>query len=147
MIESGDFLIDPNAPRPRCFEIETNSHPYAWTLFKQILPPAQLEEELAAGGWTFFFMAGRIRTRAFGFDREKAIYAALQRGIRATRAQGCNCLQVEGVEMHSFLGIPYVSMLIRPRHIQKGVLFAGPSIGVAADITAHELRPNVAAII
>jgi hypothetical protein len=124
MITPGVLLIERDAPRPRCFEIEADSHPNAWMLIKQTFTPAQLEEELSAAGWTFFFMAGRIRTTAFGFDRDKTIYEVLKRGITAVRQQRCNCLQIEGVEMHSFLGIPYVSMSIRPRHIQKGMLFA-----------------------
>lgn len=144
MITEGVLLIERDAPRPRCFKIEADSHPNAWMLIKQTLTPAQLEEELSATGWTFFFMAGRIRTTAFGFDRDKTIYQALKRGISAVRQQRCNCLQIEGVEMHSFLGIPYVSMSIRPRHIQKGMLFADPSFGDRASLTAHELRRNVA---
>jgi hypothetical protein len=145
MITSGVLLIEPDAPRPRCFEIEADSHPNAWVLVKQTLTPAQLEDELSATGWTFFFMAGPLRMTAFGFDREKTVNRALKRGIRAVRQQGCNCLQIESVEMHSFLGIPRVSMSIRPRHIQRGMLFAGPSLADGASITAHGLRSNVAA--
>lgn len=145
MITSGVLLIEPAAPRPRCFEVDVHSHPDAWTSIKYTLTPQQLEKELSATGWTFFFMAGPIRVTAVGFDRERTVYAALKRGIQAVRQQRCNCLQIERVEMRSFLGVPYVGLLVRPRHIQKGVLFAGPSIGDAADITAHELRRNVAA--
>jgi len=145
MITSGALLIEPDAPRPRCFEVDSHSRPNAWTPVKHTLTPQQLEKELSATGWTFFFMAGPIRVTAFGFDQEKTVYAALNRGIQAVRQQGCNCLQIESVERHSFLGIPYVSMSIRPRQIQRGMLFAGPSLGDGADITAHGLRRNAAA--
>jgi hypothetical protein len=50
------------------------------------------------------FMAGPIRVTAFGFDREKAVYAALKRGIQAVRQQRCKCLQIESVKMRSFPG-------------------------------------------
>ena len=145
MITSGVLLMEPNAPRPRCFEIAADSHPNAWMLIKYTLTPQQLDKELSATGWTFFFMAGPIRVTAFGFDREETVYAALKRGIKAVRQQGCNCLQIESVEMHSFLGIPSVSMSIRPRHIQKGMLYAGASLADGANPTAHGLRSNVAA--
>ena len=145
MITSGLLLIEPDAPRPRCFEVDAHSNPNAWTSIKYTLTPQHLEKELSATGWTFFFMAGPILVTAFGFDREKTVYRALKRGIRAVRQQGCNCLQIESVEMHSFLGIPRVSMSIRPRHIQRGMLFAGPSLADGVSITAHGLRSNVAA--
>lgn len=145
MITSGLLLIEPDAPRPRCFEVDAHSHPNAWTSIKYTLTPQQLEKELSATGWTFFFLAGPIRVTAFGFDREKTVDRALKRGIRAVRQQRCNCLQIESVEMHSFLGIPRVSMSIRPRHVQRGMLFAGPSLADGASITAHGLRSNVAA--
>src|ERR1051326_5832918 len=140
MITPGVLLIERDALRPRCFEVEAGSHPNAWMSVKHTLPPQQLEKELSATGWTFFFMAGPIRTTAFGFNREKTVYAALNRGIKAVRRLSCNCLQIESVEMRSLLGVPYVSLSVRPRHIQKGTLFAASLVGDGASITAHELR-------
>lgn len=145
MITAGALLIERNAQRPRCFEVEAGSHPNGWMFIKQTLTPQQLEKELSATGWTFFFMAGPIRATAFGFHRDKTVYAALNRCIKAVRQQSWNCLQIEGVEMRSLLGIPYVSMSVRSRHIQKGILFAGSSPGAGADISAAELRRKVAA--
>jgi len=145
MITPGVLLIERDALRPRCFEVEAGSHPDAWMSIKRTLTPQQLEKELLATGWTFFFMAGPIRTTAFGFNRDKSIYAALNRGIKAVRRLSCNCIQIESVEMRSFLGIPYVILSVRSRHIQKGTLFAASSIGDVAGLTAHDLRRNVAA--
>jgi len=145
MITPGVLLIQRGALRPPCFEVEADSHPNAWIFIKQTLTPRQLENELSATGWTFFFMAGPIRTTAFGTDREKTVYAALNRGITAVTRLSCNCLQIESVEVLSFLGIPYVRLSVRPRHIQKGKLFAGSTAGDEASIAAHELRRNAAA--
>ena len=90
-------------------------------------------------------MAGPIRATAFGFNRDKMVYVALNRCIRAVRQQRCNCLHIESVEMHSFLGFPYLRLSVRTRHILKGMLFADPSAGNAENITSHDLRRNVAA--
>ena len=144
MITSGGFLVEGGALRPCCFEV-ASAHPNGWIFIKQTLTPQQLEKELSATGWTFFFMAGPIRATAFGINREKTVYAALNRCIKAVKQQRCNCLQVESVETHSFLGIPYVSVSVRPRHIQKGMLFDGSPPGAGADISAAELRRKVAA--
>jgi hypothetical protein len=147
MITPGALLIERDALRPRCFEVEAGSHPNGWIFVKQTLSlsPQQLEKELSATGWTFFFMAGLIRATAFGTNREKTLYAALNRSINAVKRLSCNCLQIESVEVLSFLGIPYVRLSVRPRHIQKGTLFAGSTAGDEASIAAHELRRNVAA--
>jgi hypothetical protein len=145
MITPGVLLIERDALRPQCFEVEAGSHPDGWMPVKHTLTPQQLEKELSGAGWTLFFMAGPIRATAFGLNRDKTVYAALNRCIKAVRRQRCNCLQIESVETHSFLGIPYASLSVRPRHIQKSMLFASPSAGDAANSTADELRRNVAA--
>ncbi len=145
MITPGVLLIKRDALRPRCFEVEPGSHLNGWIPVQHTLTPRELEKELSATGWTFFYMAGTIRETAFGFNREKTVRTALNRCIKAVNQQRCNCLQIESVEMHSFLGIPYVSLSVQPRHIQKGTLFDGSSVRDQASIPSHELRRNVAA--
>jgi hypothetical protein len=143
MIASGVLLIEPDVIRPPCFKVEAESNANDWLLLKQTLTPQELEAELAATGWTFFFMAGTIRTTVFGFDRDKLIYAALKRCIQAVKLQRCNCLQIESVKIGSFLRLPYVSMSVRPRHIQRGILFAGTSPLDGADLPGPELHREV----
>jgi hypothetical protein len=125
MMTSGTILIEKDAPRPQCFQVEDDSCPNAWLSVKHNLTPHELEKELATAGWTFFYMAGAIKTTAFGFDRAKMIHAALKRLITSVRLQKCNCLEIDGVATHSFLGMPYLSVSVHPRHIQKGLVFSG----------------------
>lgn len=129
MIMSGTILIEKGAERPRCFQIEDESHPNAWMSVKHGLSPRKLEAELAAEGWTFFFMASTIRTTAAGFDRVKMTRTALKRAIADAVRQKCNCLEIDGVATHTFLGIPYVSVSAHARNIQKGSVFAGREPG------------------
>jgi hypothetical protein len=144
MITPGVLLIEPDALRPRCFQVEADSHLNSWMVVTHGLTSQQLEKELSATGWTFFFMAAPIQMTAFGFDRVRTLYAALKRVIKAVKQQRCNCLQVESVDMRSFLGIPYIALSARPRHIQKGMVFAGVPVGDGARISP-ELRPDVVA--
>jgi hypothetical protein len=145
MITSGVLLIEPDTSHPRCFHVEADSRLNSWAVVTHGLTSQQLESELSATGWTFFFMAGPLRMTAFGFDRDRMHYAALKRVIKAVKQQRCNCLQVESVDMHSFLGIPYITLSARPRHIQKGMLFLGRSVGDRAGISPPELRRNAVA--
>ena len=125
MITSGTILIEKDALHPQCFQLEDDSSPNAWMTVKHNLNSHELEKELATAGWTFFYMAGSIRTTAFDFDRVKMINAALKRVISNVRQQRCNCLEIDDVATHSFLGMPYVSVSAHPRHIQKGMVFSG----------------------
>jgi hypothetical protein len=127
MIKSGDLLVEQSELRPRCFEVQANSHPNAWRFIQHNLTPQDLEKELSATGWTFFFMAGAIRKTTFGFDREKAASVALERAIKGVKELRCNCLQIESVQAHSFLGIPWVCVSAYARHVQKGTSFSGKS--------------------
>jgi hypothetical protein len=125
MITAGTILMEKEASHPHCFQLQDDSCPYAWMSVTHNLTPHELEEEVSATGWTFFFMANLIRTTAFGLHRSKMIAGALKRLIAGVKLQKCNCLEIHNVATHSFLGMPYVSISAHPRHIQKGMVFSG----------------------
>jgi hypothetical protein len=125
MIAAGTILMAKDAPRPPCVQVEDHLFPDAWVSVAHNLPGHELEKQLTAVGWTFFYMASAVSKTAFGFDRAKMIQTALHRAITSVSQQRCNSLEVDDVTMHSFLGIPYVSVSVHPRHIQKGSVFSG----------------------
>lgn len=84
----------------------------------------ELDTAVGKAGWTFFFMAGEIKIRAFGFDKEKAIRRAVKGVITNVKGQKCNCLEITQVSPKSFLGIPYVNVRAHARHIQKSSAFS-----------------------
>lgn len=123
MINAGSILIQSDAGRPEYFRAVDEVCPPAWTAVSHSLKPSALEAELSRTGWTFFFIANKVRTRAFGFDPARRMATALKRIVSRVREQGCNSLEIEGVATHSFLGVPYLSVSARPRHIQQGFVF------------------------
>jgi len=125
MIMSGTILIAKDAPRPPCVQVEAHAFPDAWVSVAQNLPARELEKDLVAAGWTFFYLASAVKTTAFGFDRTKMIHAALQRAITNVSLQRCNCVEIDDVSTQSFLGLSYISLTAHPRHIQKGATFSG----------------------
>ena len=125
MITPGTILMDKDTLRPQCLQLETDPYPNAWIPVKHDLTPHDLEKELSTAGWTLFYLASPISTTAFGFNRAKMIHAALKRLIAKAKLQKCNCLEIDDVVTRSFLGMPYVSVSAHPRHIQKGLVFAG----------------------
>lgn len=125
MIIPGAILVQKGTVLPEPLRLDSGWHASGWTSVLNNLDRHQLEKELATAGWTFFYMAGAIRTTAFGFDKQKMIDAALKRLITNVRLEKCNSLEIDNVEMHSFWGMPYVSISAHSRHIQQGMLFSG----------------------
>lgn len=126
MITPRTILMDKDAHRPQCLKLEEDPYPNTWIPVKHNLTPNDLEKELSTTGWTLFYLASPISSTAFGFNRAKMIHAALKRLIAQAKLQKCNCLEIDDVATRSFLGMPYVSISAHPRHIQKGLIFAGP---------------------
>lgn len=122
-MKAGTILIDRHALRPRCFHVEDDSGPNGWVPVQHNLTQNELEKELSTAGWTFFYLANSVKTTAFGFNRARMIDAALKRVIANVKQERCNCLEIDRVATHTFLGLPYVSVSAHPRHIQKGMVF------------------------
>lgn len=146
MITSGTILIAKDAPHPQCFQLEDDSSANAWMRVKHNLNSHELEKALESAGWTFFYMAGAIRTIAFGFNRAKMIQAALKRLITNVKQQKCNCIEIDAVAAHSFLGMPYVSVSAHPRHIQKGMVFSGQITSGGRGSRASREGPQMEAV-
>jgi hypothetical protein len=124
MITVGSILMEGNALHPQCFQLTDCSHPRGWMSVTHQLTHRELDKELSDTGWTFFFMASPLRATAFGSSRDKMLDTALKHIIGDVRQQGCNCVEIENVTEDKFLGIPRLSVSARPRHIQKGMVFA-----------------------
>jgi hypothetical protein len=124
MIIPGAILIEKGTLLPEPLRLESESSAEGWAPVANHLDGHQLEQRLSAAGWTFFYMAGAITRTAFGFDRAKMIHVALKRLIASVTLQKCNCLEIDEVQTHSFMGMPYVTVSAHSRHIQKGLVFS-----------------------
>lgn len=128
MIKPGAILIENGTLLPEALRLESESPGSGWVpVGNHIdghLDAQQLEKKLSAAGWTFFYMAGAITRTVFGFDRAKMLHAALKRLIANVTLQKCNCLEIDEVKAHSFMGMRYVTVSGHSRHIQKGLVFS-----------------------
>lgn len=131
MITPGAVLIKNGTPLPEPLRLGSDTQATGWASVVNALDSHELKQSLSTGGWSFFYIAGAIRTTSFGFDRAKMVHAALARLLATVRLKGCNCLEVDDVTSRSFLGMPYVSVSGHSRNIQKDLLFA-PSPDSAA---------------
>jgi hypothetical protein len=120
---TGAILIRNGTVLPDSMRLESEPCSADWRSITS-LDRRGLDNQLGKAGWTFFFMAGDIKTSACGFDRERAARTAVSRAVRDVQSQKCNCLEITRVTKRSWLGIPYVSVFAHARHIQPSGLFS-----------------------
>lgn len=84
---------------------------------------AQLGKQIERAGWTFFYMAGEIRTSAFGFNDQSRAARAIAHLINAVKLENCNCFEITQVRQGSFLGLRCTSLVAHARHIQESCSF------------------------
>jgi len=117
-IEPGIILIAEGTPMPDSMRLEGPSNSDGWRLMERV-EDGEFERRINRAGWIFYLMAGEIKATVFGFDRGKALRAAIGRIIASVRFQRCNSLQITEVTAKSFLKLPYVKVSARSRHIQE----------------------------
>jgi hypothetical protein len=118
-IERGAIFVQDNAFLPKTLHLESKTEHGGWARVANQMNGAQLETTLTAAGWTSFYLAGSIQTTVFGFDRQKMASEALKRLIVNMSVDRCNCLEIDEVTTHSWLGLPYLRLLSHARQIQE----------------------------
>jgi hypothetical protein len=116
LIKDGTVLPEPS--------LQGASYSSGWKSVTDI-QRRDLEKQLDQAGWTFFYTAGQIKTSAFGFDEQKRTRTAVRKALQDAQSQACNCLEIDDVTRHSFLGLPYVSVSAHTRHIQNVKAYRG----------------------
>jgi hypothetical protein len=124
-IRPGAIFVKKGTLLPEPLRLENDATATGWAPIASDSDGRPLEKKLAGAGWTFFYMAGAIKTTAFGFEKSRMIHRALKRLFTTVTLQKCNCIEIDDVATHTFLGIPYVSVSAHARHIQKGMVFSG----------------------
>jgi hypothetical protein len=122
-IKTGTILIEDGTLLPKSLLLESEAYSAGWTSVSNVR--SEFEKTINQAGWTFFFMAGKIQSTVFGFDKQKAVRTAVKRIITNVESQKCNCLEITGVMMDSFLGMPYACVSAHSRHVQGSPVFSG----------------------
>jgi hypothetical protein len=116
---AGSVLIEEGTRLPNSVLLDSESYSSGWAALQN---PCSLDKEIK--GWTFFFMAGEIKSTVFGFDRQKTLGTALKRLITSVKLTKCNSFEITQVISKSFLKVPYVSITAHRRHLQQGLVFS-----------------------
>jgi hypothetical protein len=123
-IKTGTILIAEGALLPESLTLESEPYAYGWRLVKN-LDSNRLDQILSQAGWSFFYIAGVIETNAFGSDEKRTMRKAIKQIIANLKSKNFNCLEITRVASKRSLGLPYVSVSVHSRHIQKGQTLSG----------------------
>jgi hypothetical protein len=125
-IRAGTILIEEGTLMPESLRLASEPDSSGWTSVKN-LDRYELDRKINKAGWTFFYMAGKIKATVLGFDKQKTVRTALKRIITNVKSQKCNSLEITQVTSRSFLKVSSVSVSAHSRHIPKGLAFSSGS--------------------
>lgn len=117
-LPSGSLLVDTAAVYPVPLRTASSGE-FGWVRVADRNQAQDLEPALIAAGWSFFSIAGSVRARGFGLQRQSRFETALSQLVRTTKKRGCNCLQIDAITRGWFFGIPCVEVSGHLRRIQK----------------------------
>lgn len=119
-INTGTILIKEGTTLPESLQSESEPFSKGWRLIKN-LDGSALDRKLCEARWTLFYMAEEVSAVAVGSDLEKMTRRAVKRVISSMRSDRLNCVEIAHVTAKRFLGLPYVTVSARPRHIQESM--------------------------
>jgi hypothetical protein len=126
------MLIEDGTTTPESLVLRTEPYSAGWSFILKSTSH-ELGRHLESAGWTFFYMAGEIRSTAFGFKDQSRTARALTHAMEAAKLQNCNCLEIDQIRHRSFLGLPYTTLGAHARHIQRSRMFRNTSLRTGCD--------------
>jgi len=106
---------------PDALQFESEPCATDWRIVKD-LDGYGLDRKIREAGWTFFCIAGEIKAIVFGFEGHKNVRRAVKRMLARLKSEKFNSLEITRVASKRFLGVPYVSLSARSRHIQESLI-------------------------
>jgi hypothetical protein len=134
---SGTILIREHTLLPLDLAVATEAAFPGWRIVRN-LDGYAFGREIQKANWNLFYLAGAVRTIAFGRARQQTVQQAVKRILAKGKGQGFNCLEITEVIAKRFLGIPFLCLTTNSRHIQESPYL------VSIEGLASELRcaPN-----
>lgn len=121
--EAGSIHVERSAQLPGFLQFGDDPLLKGWSEVRNVR--STLEAETAKAGWISFFMAGKIEKAAFGFNRRKALHAALRRLAGHVKSENCNSFEIMRVTSKRFLGVFRVTVAAHARRLQQGSVCFG----------------------
>ena len=122
----GTVLIRENALLPAGLALKSEVFLPGWRIVPDI-DAFELAREIHEAHWTFFYLAGGMKTIVFGREQPGALRRALKRILAKRKSLERNALQITSVVSKTFLGIPFLTVTAVSRHIQESLYLVSAS--------------------
>ncbi len=120
-IKTGTILIKESTLLPAVLQFESEPFASGWRLVKN--PDGYgLGRIIHEAGWTFSWQPGEIGATVFGLDEQKTLRRAVDQILANLESAEFNSLEIMRVASEAskrFLGVRYVTVSARSRHIQE----------------------------
>jgi hypothetical protein len=143
-ITTGTILIKNGAPLPIGLQFETEAGVPGWRFVKGFDAPA-MNRAIQKTGWTYFCLAGEIKTTVFGIDTQRMVRTAIARILIDPRSENCNSLEITrlvSVGSARFPLVHYVTVSAQSRHIQESIFLGGKA---RPELKTKKFEPPAAA--
>lgn len=81
----------------------------------------RLGRKIEEAKWNFFYLAGDVKVIVFGRQGPESLRKAVQRIQAKPEARRFNSLEITGSRSRWFMGIPFVIVTAKFRHLQQGL--------------------------
>jgi hypothetical protein len=125
-IQAGTIFLREGIRLPDTLQIASEPYMSGWRLVKD-LDAISLGRKIEGTGWTFFSLAGHTGASVLGRESQDVVRSAVQRILTKLKSEKFNSMEITSVVPKRFLGVPYVTVTARSRHIQEGVFLFGTS--------------------
>ena len=117
---AGTVFIRENTLLPGGLMIETEAVLPGWRAVKDC-DGYRLGRKIEEAKWNFFYLAGDIKVIVLGRQGPESLRKAVQRIQAKPEARRFNSLEITGSRSRWFMGIPFVVVTAKFRHLQQGL--------------------------
>jgi hypothetical protein len=116
----GAVMIQEGVLLPESFLLDSDRYTVGWRAVRTI-NAFGVDLKIRSAGWNMFTIAGEFKTTVWG-STLNGLRRAVIRVLALIRARRFNSAEVTAISKGHFLGIPYTSVRVQARHIQRSYL-------------------------
>ncbi|HVB87194.1 MAG TPA: hypothetical protein VNK23_11085 [Candidatus Dormibacteraeota bacterium] len=144
-IGTGTVLVKNDAVLPDDLRLESEPYAAGWRMITD-LDGFGLDHALQKTGWTFFCLAGEVKTTVFGIDKEGMLRRAVERLLAKGKSDGFNSLEithVASVGSERFPLVRYVTVSAQWRQIQESMFLGQGKVRQEPQTNSVSIRRRV----
>jgi hypothetical protein len=137
-IFAGTVILKDDVRLPDGVKMQTEPCAPGWKVLKN-MDGYGLDRAIRDAGWSFFCLAHAMKISVIGGQGSSRMKRGIKKLAARVNTGKFNALEITEVSAKSFLGVPYVNISARSRHIQQSIFLVPPKDVQAPskDLGAH----------